>query len=115
MRKRKPPVYMERGFKEALRNGGILEIECVAPVSHVSADVGGEWWFFVRETLNGQVVRSALCSRRKTEPRTLKTSRGVVSLAANLGATVVSIPLVEGKIGVCELDFPETADDGPET
>lgn len=109
MRKRKPPVYMENGFKEALENGGVLEIECIAPVNHTSTEVNGEWWIFVRETLGGQVVRSALCSRRKTEPRLIKTSRGVVSVAAKLGATVVSIPLVEGKIGVCEVEFPETS------
>jgi hypothetical protein len=107
MRKRNLPVYMENYFREALENGAVLEIECIAPISHVSNNVRGEWLFFVRETLNGQVVRSALCSRRKTEPRVIKTAQGVASLAANLGATVVSIPYVEGKVVVCEVEFPE--------
>ncbi len=108
MRQRKLPVYMENHFKEALKNGAVLEIECIAPITHVSNNLRGEWLFLARETLNGQVVRSALCSRRNTEPRVIKTAQGVASMAANLGATVASIPFVEGKAVVCEVSFPES-------
>ncbi|MEM9128302.1 MAG: hypothetical protein AAGA97_01095 [Pseudomonadota bacterium] len=109
MRKRRPPVYMEQGFKEALENGGILEIECLSPVTQKSSEIVGEWWIYVRETFSGEVVRTALCATRHTHPRLIKTSRGVVMLATKLGATVVCVPVVEGKIGVCEVEFP----DGP--
>ncbi len=111
MRRRNLPVYMEYEFKEALENGGILEIECISSANRTSEEVRGEWWIFVRETLSGQVVRSVLCSRRSTGPRLLKTSRGVVGLAAKLGATLISVPLLEGGIGVCEVNFPETSAD----
>ncbi len=113
MRQRKLPVYMESHFKDALKNGAVLEIECISAITHSSNNLRGEWLFFAREVLNGRVVRSALCSYRKTDPRVIKTAQGVASLAANLGATVASIPFVEGKVVVCEVSFPEaSAEDG---
>ncbi len=109
MRRRNLPVYMEYELKEALEDGGVLEIECITAANRTSEEVRGEWSIFVRETVGGQVVRSVLCSRRNTGPRVFRTARGVVGLAAKLGATVISVPLLEGEIGVCEVSFPETS------
>ncbi|QEP30438.1 hypothetical protein [Pukyongiella litopenaei] len=98
------PVLLENGFRDAIRDGGTLEIHCVAEVEHNGNDVNGQWKFFVREEFDGQDVRSVLALQRNVQHRVIKTARGVVSLAAWFGATSVSLPLVRGGIGVCEVD-----------
>ncbi|MEO1110286.1 MAG: hypothetical protein AAFX90_20430 [Pseudomonadota bacterium] len=98
------PVLLENGFREALQDGGILEIDCTAPVVHARNSISGEWKFFVRSKEGNDEVRQVLVVQRNIEHRVVKTALGAMSLAASLGATVVAVPFVEGETGVCKVD-----------
>lgn len=98
------PVLLENGFREVLQDGGILEIDCTAPVAQSKGSITGEWKFFVRSKEGGEDVRQVLVVQRNIEHRVVKTVNGVYNLATSLGATVVAIPDVEGETGVCKVD-----------
>ncbi|WP_372574750.1 hypothetical protein [Ruegeria jejuensis] len=97
------PVLLEDGFREALEDGGILEVHCLAPVTHERGVVSGQWKFFVLHQQDGDPYRQVLILQRGLKHRIFTTAAGVASFALGLGASTVCIPMVEGGIGVCKV------------
>lgn len=108
------PVLLESGFRQALAEGGTLEVHCVAPITHKLNVISGEWKFFVCEEHGGQTTRSVLVLQRNIAHRVMRTAAGVASLAASFGAQSVTLPLREGGIGVCELDVSLLSGEDPQ-
>lgn len=87
------PVVFETGLKEALRNGGIVEILCVAEAEKNFNIYQGAWK--IRVHIGDQTAY--LATSRSTAPREFKTVTGLISFALDLGFSIVSIPLRQGE------------------
>ncbi len=87
------PVILLAGLKEALTEGGQLEVECIEAAEKFGNTFRGGWKVFVRIG----VQRAVYVVSRNIEPKVFKTVTGLVSFAMDNGFSVVGVPLRVGE------------------
>ncbi|PZQ96153.1 MAG: hypothetical protein DI533_17095 [Cereibacter sphaeroides] len=87
------PVILQTGLKEALSEGGIVEVHCVEDATKVFNVWQGTW----RVTLRVGDQTALLVISRGLEPREFKTVTGLISFAVEMGLTTVHVPLRKGE------------------
>jgi hypothetical protein len=87
------PVILQAGLKEALSEGGIVEVLCIEDARQARTVWQGTW----RIQLRFGDQTALLVISRGLEPREFKTVTGLISFAVELGLTTVPVPLMKGE------------------
>lgn len=95
------PVQTIRGVRQALDDGGRIEVECLTSAWREGSIWRGEWRFYARSTdADATNVRALVVTHHALEPKVVRTVHGLVGLATDLGIDLPQIPLSEGQMGV---------------
>lgn len=97
---KRQPVRTIYGVKQALDDGGVIEVECLTSASREGSVYRGEWRFYLHscDDEDGE-VRALVVTHRALEPKVVRTVHGLVGLAAELGIDAPVVPLSKGQKG----------------
>ena len=94
------PVISLAGLREALDDGGTIEVECVDTPFRQTNSYRGAWKFYVIAEIDGTTHRLLFVHGRDIRPRIIRTATGLSSFAIELGVSPVAIPRIAGERAV---------------
>ncbi|MCA2007080.1 hypothetical protein [Tritonibacter mobilis] len=98
-----PNVVSEDGLRALLAEGHSADVVCRVTPTRTSAQWSGVWTVHCVSP-DGETRRLLVTSRNNMVAREFKTINGLVSFLAGVGLTMVSIPMLEGKVASHKLD-----------
>lgn len=98
-----PNVVSEDGLRALLAEGHSADVLCRVTPTRTSAQWSGVWTVHCLSP-DGEMRRLLVTSRNNMVGREFKTINGLVSFLAGLGVSIVSIPMLEGKVASHKLD-----------
>ncbi|WP_158967209.1 hypothetical protein [Chachezhania sediminis] len=94
------PVISLAGLREALEQGGEVEVECIDTPFRQTNSYRGAWKFYVLAEIDGVRHRLLFVHGRDIRPRIIRTATGLISFAIELGVSPVAIPRFAGERAV---------------
>ena len=98
-----PNVVSEDGLRALLAEGHSVDVVCRTTPTRTSAQWSGVWTVHC-VSADGETRRLLVTSRNNMVAREFKTINGLSSFLAGLGVSIVSIPMLEGKIASHKLE-----------
>jgi|SRR6056297_489405 len=97
-----PNVVSEDGLRKLLAEGHSADVLCRVTPQRTTAQWSGVWTVHCVSP-DSEERRLLVTARNTMAAREFKTINGLTSFLASLGFEVVSIPMVEGKVGAHRL------------
>lgn len=91
------PVITLAGVREALEDGGTVEVECIETPFRQTNSYRGAWKFYVVAEVDGVVHRLLFVHGRDIKARVIRTATGLISFGIDLGVSPISIPRFAGE------------------
>lgn len=98
-----PNVVSEDGLRALLAEGHSADVLCRVTPTRTSAQWSGVWTVHCLSP-DGEMHRLLVTARNNMAAREFKTINGLSSFLAGLGVSIVSIPMLEGKVATHKLD-----------
>lgn len=98
-----PNVVSEEGLRILLAQGHSADVLCRVTPTRTSAQWSGIWTVHCASP-DGETRRLLVTARNNMAAREFKTINGLSSFLAGLGVSIVSIPMLEGKVASHKLD-----------
>lgn len=98
-----PNVVSEEGLRTLLAEGHSADVVCRETPTRASAQWSGIWTVHCVSP-DGGTRRLLVTARNNMAAREFKTINGLSSFLAGLSFSIISIPMVEGKVATHKLD-----------
>lgn len=98
-----PNVVSEDGLRTLLAEGHSADVVCRVTPKRTGAQWSGVWTVHCVSP-DSETRRLLVTARNNMAAREFKTINGLSSFLAGLGVSIVSIPMLEGKIASHKLD-----------
>ena len=92
-----PNVVSEEGLRALLAEGHSADVVCRVTPKRTSAQWSGVWTVHCVSP-DGETRRLLVTARNNMAAREFKTINGLSSFLAGLDVSIISIPMVEGKV-----------------
>lgn len=98
-----PNVVSEDGLRTLLAEGHSADVVCRVTPKRTGAQWSGVWTVHCVSP-DGETRRLLVTARNNMAAREFKTINGLSSFLAGLGVSIVSIPMLDGKVASHKLD-----------